>query len=162
LRLSLRNVASEGASSNKRKGGGDAGQQPQMLKMTTWPVSADKNSESTHAAALMRTLLNNPRRRIIALAPRRRPDSGGVDGVHEAGDRIGPAEAVEHVWQYQRIGKTAYAKPDRRAIARTMISRAGCKYDGWNAFVGIRENPKLAKVIGPGWCLLPLNPDQVR
>ncbi|MHC2820216.1 hypothetical protein ACVMBY_003776 [Bradyrhizobium huanghuaihaiense] len=38
----------------------------------------------------------------------------GVDGVHETGRRVGPAEVLPHVGQHQRIGKAADTEPDRR------------------------------------------------
>jgi hypothetical protein len=38
--------------------------------------------------------------------------TGGVDRIHEAGRGIGPAEAVAHVRQHQRVGEAAEAKAD--------------------------------------------------
>ncbi len=47
-------------------------------------------------------------------AERTRQITGSVDRVHDAGDRIRPAEAVTHVRQDERIGKATNANSDCR------------------------------------------------
>src|SRR5215831_3085878 len=78
------------------------------------PVSADIASVSTETMVLTRIVWSIPNRRITPFrAERTRQITGGVDGVHDAGHRIRPAEAVAHVGQNERIRKATNTNSDR-------------------------------------------------
>ncbi|MGY3295564.1 hypothetical protein ACVWWP_008631 [Bradyrhizobium sp. LM3.6] len=63
---------------------------------------------------------------------RAREIADGVDGVHETGGRVGPAEVFPHVRQHQGIGKAADAEPDRRSQRQGQDQPRGMGV-GWRA-----------------------------